>query len=86
MEMSPLVALQYRVADGENPKMENELIAALESCPDSKPLSADAVVDPDFPRRKLRRFYEVLCQFPSTPGKKDLVNCGHSSSFQQIST
>ena len=31
------------------------------------------IIDPEFPQRKLRRFY-VLCQSPSTSGKKDLVN------------
>ena len=56
----------------ERIRMETAFFAALASCPESKAL-ADIITDPEFPQRKLRRFY-ILCRSPSTPGKKDLVN------------
>ena len=52
--------------------MEKAFFAALASCSEAKAL-VDIRTDPEFPLRKLRRFY-ILCWSPATPDKKDLVN------------
>ena len=71
MEIFILVAFLLVQREGENLNGEASF-AALASCPEMKAL-VDVIIDPDFPQRKLRRFY-VLCWSPATPGKKDPVN------------